>query len=468
MKKAYFTKAFAAVFLAWTMAVMPIATIAQTRISMPRNKYKVQDDVEIGRKAAADVEKQMPMLNDPLTQQYVESVGRRLVASIPPEFQQPAFDYEFKVVNASDINAFALPGGPMFVDRGMIEAAKTEGEMAGVMAHEMSHVALRHGTAQATKQGSVGNQLGVIGLILGGAILGGQSGAQLGMLGAQAWMTKYSREYEKQADILGSHIMANAGYDPRDLANMFRTIEQQGGSRAPQWLSSHPDPGNRYQYINQEASYLRVSPDPIKVTRDFSRVQERLRSMPRAMTMEQIEAASKNGQGPVQNPTAGGRYSTNVGNPSTRTRAYSSGNWLRLNIPSDWRDFSNGDSVQFAPEGAYGDNGITHGAIIGIDRSNSSSLSQASQDYVNAMLQGNSYLRQQSGFSRYNFAGRQGYRVVLSGRSPITGRAEVVTVYTTQLSDGRLFYADTVAPQEDTYQYSNAFRNMLNSVQIND
>ena len=468
MKKAYFTRAFAAVFLAWTMTVMPLAAIAQTRISMPRNKYKVQDDVKIGRKAAADVEKQMPILNDSLTQQYVESVGRRLVASIPPQFQQPAFDYEFQVVNASDINAFALPGGPMFVDRGMIEAAKTEGEMAGVMAHEMSHVALRHGTAQATKQGSIGNQLGVIGLILGGAILGGQSGAQLGMLGAQAWMTKYSREYEKQADILGSHIMANAGYDPRDLANMFRTIEQQGGSRAPQWLSSHPDPGNRYQYINQEAQYLRVSPDPIKITRDFSRVQERLRSMPRARSMAQIEQGYNNGQGSQQSPTAGGRYSTNIGYPSTRTRAYSSGNWLRLDIPSDWRDFSNGDSVQFAPEGAYGDAGITHGAIIGITNSNSNGLNQASQDYVNGVLQGNSYLQQQSGFSRYNFAGRQGYRMVLSGRSPVTGRTEVVTVYTTQLSDGRLFYADMVAPQEDTYRYSNAFRNMLNSIQIND
>jgi len=468
MKKAYFTKAFAAVLLAWTMSVLPLAAIAQTRISMPRNKYKVQDDVEIGRKAAADVEKQMPILNDALTQQYVESVGRRLVASIPPEFQQPAFDYEFQVINASDINAFALPGGPMFVDRGMIEAAKTEGEMAGVMAHEMSHVALRHGTAQATKQGSIGNQLGIIGMVLGGAILGGQSGAQLGMLGAQAWMTKYSREYEKQADILGAHSMIKKEYDPRDLADMFRTIEQQGGRRAPQWLSSHPDPGNRYQYINQEASYLRVSPDPIKVTRDFSRVQERLRSMPRAMSMAQIEQGSKNGQGTTQSPTAGGRYSTNIGYPSTRTRAYSSGNWLRLNIPSDWRDFPNGESVQFAPEGAYGDSGITHGAIIGVDRANSSGLSQATQEYVNSVLQGNSYLRQQSGLSRYNLSGRDGYKAVLSGRSPITGRTEIVTVYTTQLNDGRLFYADTVAPQEDTYRYNNAFRNMLNSIQIND
>jgi Putative Zn-dependent protease, contains TPR repeats len=466
MKRAYSTKIFVTAFLAWTMALLPLAAIGQTRIVMPKNRYKIQDDVKAGRDAAAEVEKQMPILNDSLAQQYVESVGRRLVASIPPEFQQPAFDYEFKVVNASDINAFALPGGPMFVNRGMIEAAKNEGEMAGVMAHEMSHVALRHATAQATKQGSFGNQLGIIGMVLGGAILGGESGAQLGAAGAQIWMTKYSREYEKQADILGSHIMANAGYDPRDLANMFRTIEQQGGSRGPQWLSDHPDPGNRYNYINQEASFLRVSSDPIKVTRDFSRVQERLRSMPRAQTMAQIAQNYKNGRGPTQSPTNGGRYSDNIGYPSTRTQVYSDG-IVRMSFPDNWRQFPSDNSVQFAPEGAYGDNGITHGALVGTDRSSSNNLNQSTQDYVNGILQGNSYLRQQSGFSRYNFAGQNGYMTTLSGRSPITGRTEVVTVYTTQLSDGRLFYIDTVSPQEDSYRYNSAFRGMINSVRFN-
>ena len=130
---------------------MPLATFGQTRISMPKNKYKVQDDIKIGREAAQQVEQQMPILNDAETTRYVQEVGRRLVDAIPSQFQQPAFQYNFSVVNARDINAFALPGGPMYVNRGMIEAAKNEGEMAGVMAHEISHVALRHATAQQTK-----------------------------------------------------------------------------------------------------------------------------------------------------------------------------------------------------------------------------------------------------------------------------------------------------------------------------
>jgi len=102
---------------------------------------------------------------------YVQRVGERLVAAIPSEFQHPEFHYYFKVLNASDINAFALPGGPMYVNRGMIQAARTEGEMAGVMAHEMSHVALRHGTAQATKAQKYAVGAGVAGIL--GTIFGG-------------------------------------------------------------------------------------------------------------------------------------------------------------------------------------------------------------------------------------------------------------------------------------------------------
>jgi predicted Zn-dependent protease len=186
----------------------------------------------------------------------------------------------------------------------MIEAAKSEGEMAGVMAHEIAHIALRHGTSQATKQSSPLNQIGTIGLILGGAILGGQQGAQIGALGAQAWMTKYSRDYESKADILGAQIMANAGYDPRDLANMFRTIEQQsGGSRAPEFLSSHPNPANRYEAINREAQMLRIN-NPVRNTAQFERVQSRLRGMQRAPSMSEIEQnAPRNGQQGGQNPT---------------------------------------------------------------------------------------------------------------------------------------------------------------------
>lgn len=446
------------------LGLAPIASLAQTRITAPKNKYNVQDDIKLGSQASTEVERQFPIINDPDAAEYIERVGRRLVDAIPREFDQPSFQYRFKWVNASDLNAFALPGGPMYINRGMIEAARNEGELAGVMAHEISHVALRHATAQATEQSKFKNQLGMLGMILGGAILGGETGAQLGMLGAQAWMTKYSRSYETQSDTLGAQIMANAGYDPRDLANVFQTIASRNRGGAPEFLSSHPDPGNRYEKINREASFLRVSPNPIKITRDFERIQSRFRAMPPARTMAELQRQGGAG-GQVENPTSGGRYNRNVEGPSTRGRQYNNGA-VSVSIPQNWRQFESQTSVQFAPEGAYGDDGITHGVMIGITPASSGNASRDSQAYIQELLQGNNYLRQQTRLTSRYVAGRQGYTTQLSGRSPITGENEVVNVYTTAIGNGQLFYVVTVVPSRESYQYNNAFSAVLNSIRL--
>ena len=474
MKKNNLSKNITALMLACVMVIMPVAAFGQTRVSMPKNKYKVQDDVKIGREAAAQVERQMPILNDAETTRYVQDVGRRLVNSIPPQFQQPGFQYNFTVVNARDINAFALPGGPMYVNRGMIEAAKTEGEMAGVMAHELSHVALRHGTAQATKQSNPLNQILGIGAVLGGAVLGGQQGAAIGQTLYSGYILKYSREYETQADILGAQIMANAGYDPRDLANMFRTIEQQsGGSRNPEWLSSHPDPGNRYNNINREAQLLRIAGGGERNSREFQRIQSRLSGQPRAQSMEEIARNQQNGRGTTgqgQNPMANGRYSSRVQLPSSRSRVFTSGNFIQMNVPENWQEFPTQDSVWFAPQGAYGDQGITHGAMIGMTQARSNNLQQATQDYVNGLMQaeGNNYLRQSTNYTRTTLAGRNAYATTLSGRSPLTNRNEVVSIVTTQLRNGNLFYVIAVAPQDEASNYNYAFSNMLRSIRLAD
>src|SRR5947208_9837245 len=184
-----------------------LTALAQTKISYHPNKHKPSDDVSLGRQAAAEAEQQFPLLRDSEVDVYVERVGQRLVAAIPSEFQHPEFRYYFKVLNASDINAFALPGGPMYVNRGMIQTARTEGEMAGVMAHELSHVALRHGTAQATKAQKYAVGAGVAGML--GTIFGGPAVGQLAQLPIGAYFLKYSREYETEADLLGARIMAN-------------------------------------------------------------------------------------------------------------------------------------------------------------------------------------------------------------------------------------------------------------------
>src|SRR5688500_6499494 len=239
--------------IAWltlvAISVMPLSAIAQTQIKLHSNKYSVQDDVKLGREAARQAEAQFPLLRDNEVQNYVSRVGERLASSIPSQFRHAEFDYFFKVVNARDINACALPGGPMYVNRGMIEAARTEGEMAGVMAHEISHVALRHGTAQATKGQKYGLLAGIAGIA--GTILGGPGVGQLAQAPFAVYLLKFSREYETEADILGAQIMARAGDDPRDLANMFRTIQAQGGGGGGGFLSDHPSASDRYARINR-------------------------------------------------------------------------------------------------------------------------------------------------------------------------------------------------------------------------
>ena len=456
---------------------MPLSTFGQTRIVAPKNRYKVTDDVQAGREAVQQVEKQMPVLRDGMIDDYVESVGRRLVASIPQEFQHPEFRYSFDVINARDINAFALPGGPLYINRGMIEAARTEGEMAGVMAHEISHVALRHATAQATE-----TQKAQIGSILGqiaGAVIGGGLGQVIGgasQVGFGAWALKYSRKYETQADILGAQIMAHAGYNPTDLANMFRTIEQQsGGSNGPEWLSSHPNPGNRYQVITQEARMLHVSGNQGQNSREFQRVQARLRGMPRAASMAEIAQSGQQnpgdggGTGDGSNTGSGGVYSTGgVEAPSSRYRTYTGGSLFRVNVPGNWRELSSGNnSITFAPEGGYGNQGITHGVMIGVDQASSRQLQEASDTYLRSLLQNNPYLLQQTGYRRGTIDGNDALSIQLSGRSSITNRNESVTVYTTLMRDGNLFYFITVSPQNESGVYSGVFNNVLRSLQLN-
>ena len=216
---------------------------AQTRVTPPKNKYTPEQDVEIGREAAAEVRREYPIIDDRQITSYLDELGRGSCPRHPPNSNIAVFEYSFTPVNLKDINAFALPGGPMFVNRGMFAAATSEGEVVGVMAHELSHVLLRHGTANATK--AQGFQLGALAGAIAGAVIGGGVGqviSQGSQFGLGTWLLKYSREYEKQADLLGAQIMARAGYDPRDLGRMFETIQKQAERHAAAVAEQPPQP----------------------------------------------------------------------------------------------------------------------------------------------------------------------------------------------------------------------------------
>ena len=460
--------------MAIAIVMMPLAVFAQTRIVLHANKYKPADDVKLGRQAAAEAEQQFPLLRDAEVNAYVERVGQRLAAAIPPEFQHPEFRFYFKVINARDINAFALPGGPMYVNRGMIEAARTEGEVAGVMAHELSHVALRHGTAQATKARKYQTGAAVAGIL--GTIFGGPGLGQVAQAPFAVAFLKYSREYETEADILGARIMANSGYDPRDLANMFRTIEAQGGGGGG-FLSDHPSPANRYARINQEAQYLRVN-NPIRDTREFFAIKERLRGYPRAQTMAEIQQSGRRYPNQGNNYPEGDRTNYpsaprgRVEYPSSRYRSYTALGVVRLAVPDNWRELSEQGSVWYAPNGGYGSaNGqavFTHGVNIGIAQTNNRDLQQATNEFLNSLQQGNGNLRARGGYERADVAGRNGLLISLSNTNEATGQPEVVNVITTQLRNGELLYIIGVAPESDYNNYLSTFQNILRSVQLND
>ena len=472
-------------WLVWAMSLaivlMPLAVFGQTKISYHNNKYKPADDLRLGRQAAAEAEQQFPLLRDSEVNNYVERVGQRLVAAIPQEFQHPEFRYYFKVVNARDINAFALPGGPMYVNRGMIEAARTEGEMAGVMAHELSHVALRHGTAQATKAQKYAIGAGIAGIL--GTILAGPAVGQLAQLPVGVYFLKFSREYETEADLLGARIMANAGYDPRDLANVFRTIEAQGGGGGG-FLSDHPSSSDRYARINQEAQYLQVR-DRVSDTREFAAIKERLRGYPRAQTMAEIQRSGQrypnNGQ---RYPNQGNDYPNGdqtgypttprgrVEYPSSRYRNFNGG-VFSVSLPDNWRQVSNQGSLWFAPQGAYGTsaNGqpiFTHGVSFGAVQTRSRNLQQATDEFINGLQQSSGNLRSRSGYQRTTVGGRSGLLITFGNINEATGRSEVVNVVTTQLRDGQVFYMIAVSPDTDYGTYQNVFLNILRSVQLND
>jgi hypothetical protein len=462
----------------WLIGLLTTAALLLgqgTEISAPKNNFSPAEDVKIGQEAAEEIRRQMPLLpEDGDVDTYVERVGQVLAAAIPEKFAHSEFRYDFSVVNAGDINAFALPGGPMFVNRGMIQSAQSEGEMAGVMAHEISHVALRHGTAQATKSQGAGVQLGALGGAILGAIVGGNAGAAIAQgtqFGLGAYLLKFSREYETQADVLGAQILAKAGYDPMDLAHMFETIEKQGGSGGPEWLSSHPNPGNRSARISEEARKLMVQgASRGSDSAAFQRARETLQKMPPAPTSQEI-ARSKQ-------PETAGRYPDdasireNVPRPSDRYRPFEAGQLFRISVPENWEEFRGDSSVTFAPDGAYGNlQGqpvFTHGAIVAVMDVSSSELRMISDQYIAGILQGNSYLKPEGNYTEERLGGHSALRRRLSGDSPVTQRKEIVDIHTTFTNRGRFFVIVQVVPGNERSQYQKAFNEMVKSTTFMD
>jgi Zn-dependent protease with chaperone function len=443
--------------------------LAQTAVKLPKNKYTPEQDVQLGREAAAEIRQQYPIITDERVTRYLTTLGDRLVAAAPAELKEPVYEYSFTPVNLKEINAFALPGGPMFVHRGMFTAAASEGEVAGVMAHELAHVLLRHGTANASKAQNPWLQLGQIAGAVGGAIVGGGAGAAIAQgtnFGLGTLLLRYSRDYEKQADLLGAQIMARAGYDPRQLARMFETIARESqGSGGPQWMSSHPDPGNRTVYITKEAESLTIARAADES--GFASVKTAFAALPAAMTMAEL---AKRQTGPSQTGVESvGTPGQPVPRPSARYRAISGGSVFQADVPSNWTPLSGSNSIKFVPENGYGQlNGQTvfsHGIEFGIAQAGTRNLQDATATWLKAVSQSNPQLRVAGQQQTLRISQRSAIGTPLVNPSPLGGQ-ERIGLYTTFLVDGTLFYYLTIVPEADASGFQEAFRRIGESIRL--
>jgi hypothetical protein len=302
-----------------------------------------------------------------------------------------------------------------------------------------------------------------------GAIVGGRTGnviSQTTQFGLGTAFLRFGREYERQADILGSQIMARAGYDPRDMANMFKTIEKQGGSGGPQWLSDHPNPGDRYAYITKEAQSLRVE-NPVRDTERFQQVKARLSGMPPAPTTEE---ATKNGRNRTPSGSTGSTPTGSVQPPSSSFTTWREANLFRIAAPSNWREIPEGSSVTFAPDGAVGavkgQSVFTHGVQVGLARNETHDLQTATDELIQSLGQSNPRLSRPSGYEPATVGGQSALRTTLSNVSDATGRDERIEIFSSLMRDGTLFYLIGVAPSAEFNRYEPVFRRVAESVQF--
>ena len=489
----------ATLLFAGTAVMAPLAQSIDAQATIKRspsgfNLFSVQQDVDLGRQSAAEIERQLPLLNDTRTNRYLTSIISRLSAQAPGT----KYPYTIKAVNAQEINAFSLPGGPMYVNRGLITTARNEAELAGVLAHEMSHVILRHGTEQASKA-----YLGQAGLSLLGGLVGkrGSTSSQIinavGGFGLNAAFLKFSRSDEYEADALGAELMAKAGWDPVAMATMFAMLRSEQGrdpSKLEQFFSSHPPPADRESRIRNVAASLGTGGSQ-QVVGGFATIQQRLGGLA-AASASQPTYTTSTGTVVLPNETV----TVSVPAPSTRFSRFSHGNgFFTVDYPGNWRAYQSGLAVSLAPEGGVvelsnGQPNLLYGVIVnhyapfeGADDRWSQSLQRnytpfedrnqpprgfledATDDLVRHMIVSNPYLSAVTGSARPEVIdGARGYSVLMNGRSPVTGEDERVTLYTRALPDSHVIYVVCISPARESGVMDQTCARMTRTLQVND
>jgi len=418
------------------------------------NLFSKQDDLQIGQENAKQVLQQYEVVKNPFLQDYVKNMGQKLAAA--PEAKASGFNFTFTVLNVDQVNAFALPGGPMFIYTGLLKSTDSEAQLAGVMGHEMSHVILRHGTHEATKANAIQLLAGGLGALVGGESAAGKlTQAGLGVAG-NSFILKFSRDAETEADALGSRLMAAGGYDPVQMAKFFEKLNASGGQQL-QILSDHPNPGNREVAIKAEVKTMPVRSYGFE-TGQFARMKKELAALP-PPTKKPGAAAPAPGSSV---PPPGGASS---GLPAYQGQDFA------IRYPQGWQVFgeANAAEVTLAPrDGVVTQNGTTQigfGALIGrfTPQAGRMDLRSATSDLIKRLQNENGEVTIMSPAQSFTMTvGLPAMTTTLRGTSPFGG-TEVDTLVTV-LRQQRLWYAVFVAPEKDQPRVAATFKQMLDSV----
>lgn len=476
-----------ALLVTLTLVLTPMAWAERTPLKPGWNMFSAQQDVEVGQQVSRDAERQIAILNDSRVDSYLNNLGRRLAAHAPGQ----QFPYTYKLVNDRAINAFALPGGPIYINRGVVEAARSEAQLAGVMAHETAHVALRHGTNQASKAYLAQVPLA----ILGGALGSNSTAAVLAQLGAgfaaNSLLLKYSRNAESQADIMGAQILYDSGYDARAMVQFFETIQAESpGGRPPEFFSSHPNPENRAGRVNEEIQKLGGSSRNFaNDSREFQDIKRYLQSLPAPPP----KSSAQNLQGDTG--SGGGQSGTQPEWPSNRSKSFEN-SALRLQHPDNWQAYGQGDvAVTIMPNKGLVDDGrgnraLAYGVIVNIYEPQSDDygqqlqpeaygqssgtsqsdaqihqlLEQSTERLIEELRHSNPGMRIIRRHDDIRVNGQIAVSTYISNDSPLGGR-ETDWLVTVQRPEGLLFFV-FVAPDRDFQNYDNTFQSMLDSVRF--
>jgi hypothetical protein len=457
-------KRISTILLFLLLSFAPIPAHARFEPQPCKNSFTEQKEITEGKKAAAQVYKAMPVLPDssPITQ-YIQQLGAKLV-QVAPGYKWP---YEFHVVNQAEINAFALPGGPVFVNLGTIQAADTEAQLAGVMAHEISHVVMRHATCNITKQNAITPWIG-LGQLAAGVLLPGAAGAaaaQLGGAAAGLGFLRMSRDAEKQADLMGVDILYDAGYDPRGLPQFFEVIQGKYGSGGAQFLSDHPNPGNRTEYVNAEIATLPPRTKWIKTTPEFTRMKKMADSM-HAYSAKEISSGAWKGGGAAK-PVPASNQPVNF-QPNGKWKSLDSSGFS-LQYPDNWEAAEKaGNGATIAPPNglaptAGGDQSVVYGVIVnGYRPQQYADLATTTNQLIAAIQQGNAGMKAVTGVADIHVNQRAGKSVeFLNPGASAGGVAERDWLVTIERGDGSISYLVFVAPQKDFEALRPAYEQML-------